>query len=172
MQATKMFYILDKQVRMPFIFVNEIPIFYENGKVYYIYKQYPIGSYTLPNEKSNQPCNVFDLKGRGIGKIEWEDESKKWTIGSLWTTSEPYATVKENARRYSMHNMETNVNSEYSKWGKACALNHAIYSDSSWNNEVAKISSLGSKDTWGATAAYICLQAYDLLSNEGSFYNL
>ena len=81
----KMYYVLDKNVKMPFIMVDNIPIFYENGKVYFIYKDFPIGTYYGPDHKSanGSDNNVFDNSGNVIGMVRWDEEDQGWTRGNL-----------------------------------------------------------------------------------------
>ncbi len=168
----KMFYILDKNVQMPFIMVNHVPIFYQDGKVYYIYKDFPIGSYLPPDvQEQNGFCyNVFDNCGHPVGWINWDDKDQGWTKGHLFC-NEPF---KENARKNRLYGNTGDgvADDRIIITGAAYALTNAIYADSSWNEEVALISTLGQKDTWGATAAYICLQNYDPVAKEALFYNV
>lgn len=171
-EYTKMYLVLNKSVQMPFIMVNHVPIFYQDGKVYYIFKDFPIGTYLPPhtNDSNGSGYNVFDNYGHPIGIVLWDEEDQGWAKGHL-ICNEPF---KDNARRNKLHGTTGKGVADDStiKTSAACALSHAIYADSGWNEEVAAISTLGSKDTWGAVAAYICLQNYDPIAREASFYNV
>lgn len=165
----KMYYVLDKNVKMPFIMVDNIPIFYENGKVYFIYKDFPIGTYYGPDHKSanGSDNNVFDNSGNVIGMVRWDEEDQGWTRGNLICLDR----FKDNGYRLKKYGFYTGpLDFDFSKYGVANALGLNVYADTSWNEDVAWISSLGQKDRWGATAAYICYQNYNTLSKENKFY--
>lgn len=58
---------------------NNIPIFWGDGKVYYIYNKYIIGTYDLSKFEDGERGNVKDLYGNTIGVIQWE------TLGHVCT---------------------------------------------------------------------------------------
>lgn len=152
---------------------TDVPIFFGDGKVYYIYKSCLIGTYDLPDKKNP---GVYDAKGKRIGSLDW-DTANISTFGSFFSPQYDYFDVfrkieddvKEKFQidsnimdfyRSKSDNEEFRLSYNVESWPRRISVKNEDYVNSN------------STDSWGMMAAFICWQAFDATAEYHKYFEI
>lgn len=163
-----------------------VPIFWENGNIYYIFKDKQIGTYTKEGYDDHSCAVVYNRKGIEVGTIMWESVRTK-TTGSL-AYKGLYDALDDfdhfRGKVYKEFNAETDKE-KYKVFFALYASDKGIMNEKTGECIIREFGMLGPNgqflshnqhqmreplDAWGMMSSFVCWNEFDVLAPYHGYY--